>query len=95
MTDWPKTNVLADEVSLVVVLAMRTGTVAGEDVLELKFPSPRYWAVIECVPADKAAVLTAAVLPLKGVVPIGVVPSKNSTDPVGVPAPAQPRRSLP
>ena len=53
MTDWPKTDVLADELSLVVVLAMRTGTAAGEDVLELKFPSPRYWAVIEFVPADK------------------------------------------
>jgi hypothetical protein len=87
VTDWPKTDVLADELRLVVVLAMRTGTVAGEDVLELKLPSPRYWAVIECVPAVKAAVLTAAVLPHKGVVAIGVVPSKNSTDPVGVPAP--------
>ena len=89
VTDWPKTDVLTDVLRLVVVLAMRIGTVAGEDVLPLKLPSPRYWAVIACVPAVKAAVLTAAVLPLKGVVAISVVPSKNSTDPVGVPAPGE------
>jgi len=42
VTDWPKTDVLADELGLVVVRAMLTGTVAGEDVLELKLPSPKY-----------------------------------------------------
>jgi len=45
VTDWPKTDVLADELTVVLVLALFTVSVKFAEVLVLKFVSPLYVAV--------------------------------------------------
>ena len=57
------------------------------DVLPLKFESPLYTAVIECVPSASDAVANVAFLLASVPVPSTVAPSINVTVPVGVPAP--------
>ena len=57
------------------------------DVLPEKSGSPRYSAVNESVPTGSVVVVKIAVLPLRLAVPREVVPTKNCTEPVGVPAP--------
>ena len=47
VTDWPKTEGLTEEATLVVVLAWLTFWVRTEEVLELKLASPLYTALIE------------------------------------------------
>ena len=61
----------------------------AEEVLSLKLPSPRYFAVIECgLPlAVSAEVVNVAVVPAKAPAPSDVAPTKNSTLPVGIPTP--------
>ena len=68
---------------------MLTATVAAEEGLGLKLGSPRYWAESWCEPAVKDVVLKVARFPLRVVVPNSVEPSKNSTEPVGLPAPGE------
>src|SRR5438067_9897795 len=57
VTDWPDTDGLVEEVSVVVVLAALTVCVKVEDVLEVKLASALYTAVMECEPAVKSAVI--------------------------------------
>jgi hypothetical protein len=61
-------------------------SVIAADVLPVKFASPPYAAVIEWVPTESDEVVNAACrLALSVLVPIGVLPSKNCTVPVGSP----------
>ncbi len=89
VTDWPKTEGFSEE-ARVVVVAMPAGLIVTEtalDVLPVKLESPRYFAVSESVPTGSVVVVRIAVLPLRLAVPREVVPTKNCTEPVGVPAP--------
>ena len=56
-------------------------------VLVLNVLSPEYLAVMEWVFTANVLVLKVAVRPVSAAVPMDVPPSKNSTEPVGVPAP--------
>jgi hypothetical protein len=62
-----------------------TTTLVTEDVLPLKLVSPPYCAVILCAPAASADVDSDATPPLKLKLPIGLVPSRKVTVPVGTP----------
>jgi hypothetical protein len=55
------------------------------EVLEAKFESPPYCAVMECEPAARMEVVNVATPPLSVPVPSVVTPSRNVTVPVGVP----------
>ncbi len=73
-----------------MVVAIPAGldvTETAVDVLAAKFGSPRYCAVSESVPTGSVVVVRTAVLPLSLAVPSEVVPTKNCTEPVGVPEP--------
>ena len=60
----------------------------ADEALPVKLPSPRYCTVIECDPTARAEEVNEAVPVLSRVsVSSSVVPSKNSTEPVGVPPP--------
>jgi len=84
VTDWPKTEGSSDEVNAVAVPTTPTACASGgEDVLPLKFVFPLYVAVMECVPAASAAVVSEALPPLRATVPRELPPSKNCTVPVG------------
>ena len=72
---------------MVVAMPALTVTVTALEVLAVKLGSPRYSAVSESVPTGSVVVVKTAVLPLSVAVPREVVPSKNCTDSVGVPAP--------
>ena len=74
-------------VTAAVVDALATVTVSAVEVLVAKFGSPEYFAVIELVPIGKLVVANDAVPRESGSVPSTVAPFKNSTVPVGVPAP--------
>ncbi len=86
VTDWPKTEGLLFEVTVVEVLAWFTVCVGKEPVLPAKLVSPLYTAVMLCVPADKDEVARVAV-PLLNVTgkPRLLPPSLNCTVPVAVP----------
>ena len=56
-------------------------------MLALKFPSLLYTAVMECVAVESVEIETPPVALVSAAEPIEVAPSKNSTEPVGVPAP--------
>jgi hypothetical protein len=89
VTDWPKTEGFVEEVRVVVV-AMPEGLIMTEtalDVLPVKLGAPEYSAVNESIPTGSVVVVRIAVLPLRLAVPTDVVPLKNCTVPVGVPAP--------
>ncbi len=55
-------------------------------VKELKLVSPLYAAVRECDPAARVEMASVAMPALRFDVPIVVVPSEKTTDPLGVPA---------
>jgi hypothetical protein len=88
VTVCPKTGALGEKVRVVVDVAVAaTVTVTSGDVLVPKLVSPEYCAVTVLAPAGRAVVVKlatpAAIVP----VPSDVVPLKNSTVPVGMPAP--------
>jgi hypothetical protein len=90
VTDWPKIDGLDGE-SVIEVVALLTiwlkaGSVLLPTPLPLKFASPLYTAVIECVAASRTDVVIEA-WPLLSATgePIAAVPSMNVTAPVGVP----------
>jgi hypothetical protein len=86
VTDCPNVDGFSAEVSAVAVAALLTTCETALDVLILKFESPPYSAVMECVPAVRADVLSAATpLPFRTPVPSVAAPSLNVTVPVGVP----------
>src|ERR1043166_4205924 len=55
VTDWPKTEGLAEEAREGVLLAWPTVWVTIPEVFVLKFPSPLYTAVRECEPTESEA----------------------------------------
>jgi len=74
--------------SMVAVVAEVTVWVNGADVLELKFVSPMYLAVIGWLPTERLDVVNVAIPPLpSGEVPNVTLPSRKVTVPVGVPDP--------
>jgi hypothetical protein len=91
VTNCPVVDGLAEEVTVVVVVAWVTVCVRAVDVLVPKFVSPLYTAVIESEPTgsgDAAVVVNVAVSglpPLSVPVPMVVAPFLNVTVPVGVP----------
>jgi hypothetical protein len=88
VTLWPKTGVLGEKVTVVVVDACITVTGTTDETLDVKVASPEYAAVIDVVPtASVVRSRVATPLPLSVPEPSEVVPLKNSTVPVGVPAP--------
>src|SRR5580658_2184914 len=88
VTDWPKSEGLADELTLVLVPSSPTVWLTADDVLPVKSLSPPYTTVIECVPTEREDVLKVATPePFSVAVPRTVVPSSNVTVPVGVPEP--------
>ena len=70
-----------------VVDACVTGTVTAGEVLEVNVESPEYTAVIELVGTVSDVVSSVATPFVIVSVPSEVVPLKNWTVPVGVPAP--------
>ncbi len=78
---------MGTNVMVVVVEAMVTGTVTAVDVLVWKLVSPEYSAVIESLPTGSEVRSSVATPSLKVPVPIEVPSLRNSTVPVGVPAP--------
>src|SRR5262249_1187148 len=89
VTGWPCT-IGPFWVIVVVLLALLTSWLVLP-VLPEKLSSPEYTAEMAWLPTVRAAVsIWAEPAPAAGVtgtVPSDVLPSKNSTDPVGVPAP--------
>jgi hypothetical protein len=62
VTELPNVDGLAEEESVVVVLAWSTTCVNGVDVLDASFVSPEYAAVMVCAPTGNEDVTTVAVL---------------------------------
>jgi hypothetical protein len=87
VTDWPKTEGLADEVTVVVVLAWLTVWVKAGDVLGLKLVLPLEAAVSVWLPADSVVVLNVAVPLVRGTAGWAVPSRVKTTLPVGVPTP--------
>jgi hypothetical protein len=90
VTDWPNTDGLAEDVSVVTLEALLTTCDTAGEVLVAKLPSVAYTAVTLCgLPAtDSAVVLKVATPePFRVPGPNVVAPSLNVTVPVGVPAP--------
>jgi len=87
VTELPCFDGLAEELTVVDVAAFATVWVKAVELLPVKFVAPPYTAVIECDPAPKLDVTNVAAPPLSVLVPNGVPPSSNVTEPVGVPAP--------
>jgi hypothetical protein len=83
----PTTGEVGKTVTAAVVVALATVTVSAVEVLVVKFGSPEYFAVIELAPIGKVVVARDADPRESGSVPSTVAPFKNSTVPVGVPAP--------
>ena len=88
VTDWPNVLGLRLLATLVDVLACSTVWLEADDVLPAKLDAPAYTAVRLCEPSASDDVLMLAVPPDSVAVPSDVEPSKNSTEPVGVPLPA-------
>jgi hypothetical protein len=87
VTAWPNTGEVGEDVRVEVVDACPTVTVVAVEVWPAKLVSPEYWTVIEFAPSASVLVETLPV-PLASVAePSEVVPLKNWTVPVGVPAP--------
>ncbi len=86
---WPKTGAVGVKLTVVAVDAWLTVIVEGDVVWPLKSVSPEYCTVIELAPSGNA-VVEMLPLPLVRVAdPSRVVPLKNFTVPVGVPAPGK------
>jgi len=86
VTDWPTVEGLAEEATVVEVLAWFTTWVTVFEVLVPKFESPPYTALMECEATESAEVANVATPdPFSVPVPSVVTPSLNVTAPVGVP----------
>jgi hypothetical protein len=90
VTPCPKTGVVVDGVSVVVVVAFATATVTAGDVLPVKFESPKYWAVIELLATGRLVTFRVKLPFVSGSMPREAVPLKNWTEPVGVGDPVGP-----
>ncbi len=89
MAVWPAFTVAEVELPAAAPKDKSSGafmvSVRAVEVLPVKFVSPEYFAVIECVPADSDEVLNVpCTFAPSAPVPICVLPSKNATTPVGV-----------
>ena len=73
------------EVSAVVVDTLFTVCDTAPELLPVKFESPIYAAVIECVPTASVLTVIVATLPLTAAVPSVFAPSLNITVPVAFP----------
>jgi len=90
LTELPEVDGFGLEVSVVlaaVLAAVLTVCVNAVEVLLAKPVSPRYAAVIACVPTAKLDVTKLAVPPTRFPEPSGVLPSRKLTVPVGTPVP--------
>ncbi len=85
VTACPNTDGLSEEITLVLVEIPFTVCVSAAEVLGSNAESPRYEAVMECEPTLSAEVESVADPAFSVAVPSEIVPSKNSTVPVGVP----------
>jgi hypothetical protein len=87
VTPWPTVGAVGVKVIVVVVDASATVTRTGAEVFDVKVLSPEYTVVIPLEPTGSTVVSVA--MPLVSVwgEPSAVVPLKNWTVPVGVPAP--------
>jgi hypothetical protein len=84
----PPVAVLGGESEVMAGTPTTTDWAIEFDVLETKFESPPYCAVIECEPAPSDDVSsTATPLEFRVLAPSELAPSKNVAVPVGVPAP--------
>ena len=86
-TLWPKTGEAGVVVTTAVVEACPTVSIVGEEVWPVKLVSPEYVAVIELLPSASPVAEMLPTPPESVAVPSDVVPLKNWTVPVGVPAP--------
>jgi hypothetical protein len=86
VTLWPCAEGLGEDASVVVLDAVLTVCDTAVEVLTANLASPEYLAVIECEPMESVAVWNVAWPELRVPLPICVLPSKNSTVPVIVPA---------
>ncbi len=89
VTDWPETGKTGEKVTVVVVDAWVTVTVTAVEVLVVKLLSPSVLdAVIELLATGSELVVEGGhAAAQESRCPIEVVPLRNSTVPVGVPAP--------
>lgn len=88
VTGCPTPDGLADELTVVVVVACVTDCVSAAEVLAANVVFAAYEAVIVCTPAVRSTVVKLAIPVAFSVpVPIAAAPSKKVTDPVGVPEP--------
>src|SRR5262249_15276197 len=87
VTDRPKTDGAGAAVSVASAPAWLPLCASAGEPLEVKLVSPRYVPVIELAPVGSEEPDRVAVPLVKVAVPSDVVPLKNSTVPVGVPAP--------
>ncbi len=90
VNETPYTEGLVPEARTMVTEALALGvlmvSVSAGEVALLNVSSPLYCAVIECVPADKVAIVKLAEPDTMGTLPeIAVAPSKNTTLPVAEP----------
>src|SRR5258708_13624134 len=83
VTDWPKTEGLTEQVTTVVLLAWFTVCVSVEDALAPKLISPLYTAVKKWVATERVLLVDLDTPVLKAFVASELVPSLNSTVPVG------------
>ena len=88
VTDFPAADGLALETSVVAVAVGLTVCAKFAEVLARKLESPLYFAEIECAPERRevAPVVSEAMPPERVALPRELLPSKNVTVPVGVPA---------
>src|SRR2546430_4589354 len=89
VTDWPKTDGLADDVTTVVVASLFTVCVNDGEALPVKLPSPRYDALMAVVPTGSELIGGLIAVPPANATgaPRLAAPAKNCTLPVGLPAP--------
>ena len=87
VTDWSYTVGLTEDSNVVVVLSWFTTWVVAVEVLPRSLVSPPYMAVIGEEPTARLFVENVATPLLRVPVPSVVVPERNVTVPVGVPAP--------
>jgi hypothetical protein len=86
LTVWLTAEGFGDDTSVMTVAAGFTSWLNASEVLDVKFESPEYTAVMELLPAaPKVFVRVACPLLLSVTVPSAVVPSRKLTVPVGVP----------
>jgi hypothetical protein len=87
VTFWPCVPGFGIPTTVTLVAALFTVWPSAVDVLPAKVESPLYVAVIECAPAARAEVMKVAWPELSMPDPMLTLPSKNTTEPVGVPVP--------